>query len=93
MNKAELIDAVAAKSGLTKTATAEVLDALLDTLKGALVQGDAVQLMGFGNFEVTERAAREGRNPATGAPLAIAAKKAIKFKASKAWSEAVAAGG
>jgi DNA-binding protein HU-beta len=93
MNKAELIDAVAAKSGLTKSATAQVLDALLDTLKDALVHGDAVQLMGFGNFEVTERAAREGRNPATGAPLKIAAKKGVKFKPSKAWSEAVAAGG
>ena len=94
MNKAELINAVAAKSGLTKSATAEVVvDALLDTLKDALVQGHAVQLMDFGNFEVTERAAREGRNPATGAPLTIAAKKGIKFKPSKTWSEAVAAGG
>jgi len=93
MNKAELIDAVAAKSGLTKIATAEVVNALLDTVKDALVQGHAVQLMGFGNFEVTERAAREGRNPATGAPLTIAAKKGIKFKPSKTWSEAVAAGG
>ena len=93
MNKAELIDAVAAKSGLTKSATTEVVNALLDTLKDALVQGHAVQLMGFGNFEVTERAAREGRNPATGAPLTIAAKKGIKFKPSKTWSEAVASGG
>ena len=92
MNKAELINAVAAKSGLTKIATAEVLDALLDTLKGALVQGDTVQIMGFGNFEVTERAAREGRNPATGEPLKIAAKKGVKFKPSKAWNEAVASG-
>jgi DNA-binding protein HU-beta len=93
MNKTELINAVAAKSGLSKIATAEVVDALLDTLKDALVQGHAVQLMGFGNFEITEHAAREGRNPATGAPLKIAAKKSVKFKPSKAWNEAVASGG
>jgi DNA-binding protein HU-beta len=91
MNKAELIAAVAAQSGLTKTATGEVLEALLEHLKEALVKGEPVQLIGFGSFEVTERAAREGRNPATGAPLTIAAKKGIKFKPSKAWSDAVAA--
>ncbi len=90
MNKSELIDAVAAKTGQTKTATAALLDGFIETVKESLAKNESVQLIGFGAFEVTERAAREGRNPATGAALKIAAKKIVKFKAGKALTEAVA---
>jgi len=90
MNKTELIDAVAAKTGQTKAATAALLDGFIETVKETLVKNESVQLIGFGAFEVTERAAREGRNPATGAALKIAAKKIVKFKAGKALTEAVA---
>jgi DNA-binding protein HU-beta len=89
MNKAELIDAVAAKTGSSKAKTAETLDALMATVKEALAKQDAVQLIGFGTFAVTERAAREGRNPATGKTIKIAAKKVVKFKVGKALSDAV----
>ena len=77
MNKTELIDAVAAKTGQTKAATAALLDGFIETVKETLVKNESVQLIGFGAFEVIERAAREGRNPATGAALKIAAKKEI----------------
>jgi DNA-binding protein HU-beta len=90
MNKTELIDAVAAKTGQTKAATAALLDALIETVKDSLVNNESVQLIGFGVFEVAERAAREGRNPSTGATLKISAKKVVKFKAGKALAEAVA---
>ena len=90
MNKTELIDAMATKTGQTKTATAALLDGFIETVKDCLVQNESVQLIGFGAFEVTERAAREGRNPATGAALKIAAKKVVKFKPGKALAEAVA---
>ena len=90
MNKTELIDAVAAKTGQTKAATAALLDGFIETVKETLVKNESVQLIGFGAFEVTERAAREGRNPATGAALKIAAKKVVKFKPGKALAEAIA---
>lgn len=90
MNKTELIHAVAAKSGLTKANTALVLDGMIEAVKESLVKNESVQLIGFGSFEVTERAAREGRNPATGAALKIAAKKVVKFKVGKALADAVA---
>lgn len=90
MNKSELIDAAAAKSGMSKANTAAVLDGMIDAVKEALAKGESVQLIGFGSFEVSERAAREGRNPATGAALQIAAKKVVKFKAGKALADAVA---
>jgi len=90
MNKTELIDAVAAQSGQSKVATAAVLEGMMETIKDALLKNESVQLIGFGTFEVTERAAREGRNPATGAALSIAAKKVVKFKAGKGLAEAVA---
>lgn len=90
MNKTELIDAMATKTGQTKAATAALLDGFLETVKDCLVKNESVQLIGFGAFEVTERAAREGRNPATGAALKIAAKKVVKFKPGKALAEAVA---
>jgi DNA-binding protein HU-beta len=91
MNKTELIDAVAAKTGQTKAATAALLDGFIETVKETLVKNESVQLIGFGAFEVTERAAREGRNPATGAALKIAAKKVVKFKPGKALAEAMQA--
>ena len=90
MNKAELIDAVAAKTGSSKAKTAETLDALMATVKETLAKQQSVQLIGFGTFAVTERAAREGRNPATGKTIKIAAKKVVKFKVGKAMSDAVA---
>jgi len=90
MNKAELIDAVAAKTGSSKAKTAETLDALMATVKETLSKQQAVQLIGFGTFAVTERAAREGRNPATGKTIKIAAKKVVKFKVGKAMADAVA---
>lgn len=90
MNKAELIDALAAKTGVTKAKTGEVLDALMATVKETLAKQDSIQLIGFGTFSVSERAAREGRNPATGNTIKIAAKKVVKFKVGKAMADAVA---
>jgi DNA-binding protein HU-beta len=90
MNKTELVDAVAAKTGQTKAATAVLLDGFIEAVTESLVKSESVQLIGFGTFEVTERAAREGRNPATGAALKIAAKKVVKFKPGKALAEAIA---
>lgn len=90
MNKTELIDAVAAKSGLSKANTAAVLDGMIEIVKESLAKSEPVQLIGFGSFDVTERAAREGRNPATGATLKIAAKKVVRFKVGKTLSDAVA---
>ena len=90
MNKTELIDAVAAQSGQSKAATAAVLEGMIETIKDALLKNEPVQLIGFGTFEVAERAAREGRNPATGAALSIAATKVVKFKVGKGLAEAVA---
>jgi DNA-binding protein HU-beta len=90
MNKTELIDAVAAQSGQSKAATAAVLEGMMNTVKEALLRNEPVQLIGFGTFEVSERAAREGRNPATGAALSIAAKRVVKFKVGKGLAEAVA---
>lgn len=90
MNKAELIDALAAKTGVTKAKTGEVLDALMATVKETLAKQDSVQLIGFGTFSVTERAEREGRNPATGKTIKIPAKKVVKFKVGKAMADTVA---
>ena len=89
MNKQELIDAVAAKTGTTKALAGETLDALIDTITTALTQGGTVQLIGFGSFSTGERAARVGRNPATGAEIQIAAAKTVKFTAGKAFKDAV----
>jgi DNA-binding protein HU-beta len=89
MNKTELIDSVAAKTGASKAKTAEMLDAMMASVKESLAKNDSVQLIGFGTFEVTERAAREGRNPATGAAMKIAAKKVVKFKVGKALADSV----
>lgn len=81
MNKTELIDAVAAKAGLSKVDAKKALDAVLGSITEAVKSGDKVALVGFGTFSVSERAARTGRNPQTGATIEIAAKKSVKFKA------------
>jgi len=84
MNLNDLKASVAEKAGLSKADAGSAVSAVLDTITEALNKGDKIALVGFGNFEVSERAAREGRNPATGATIQIAASKAVKFKASKA---------
>ncbi|SFU25985.1 HU family DNA-binding protein [Paraburkholderia aspalathi] len=89
MNKQELIDAVATTTGDTKAATGEAINAVLGAIIGALTAGDAVQLVGFGSFSTGQRAARTGRNPATGAEMQIAAAKTVKFTAGKAFKDAV----
>jgi DNA-binding protein HU-beta len=81
MNKAELVDAMAAKANLSKADAKKALDAFIDATSGALSSGDRVSLVGFGSFSVSERAERKGRNPQTGAEITIAAKRVVKFKA------------
>lgn len=81
MNKTELIDKIAATSGLTKADSKKALDATLAAIKDALAANDKVALVGFGTFAVNERPAREGINPATKEKIQIEAKKVIKFKA------------
>ncbi len=89
MNKAELIDAVAANANLSKTDTGSAVDAVFDAIEKALANGDSVSLIGFGTFSVSNRAARTGRNPRTGETIQIAASRAAKFKAGKALKDAV----
>ena len=89
MNKTELVAAIADKAGLSKKDAEKALKAFSDTVTDELKKGDKVQLVGFGTFEVSERAAREGRNPQTGKAMKIAACKAPKFKAGKALKDAV----
>ncbi len=81
MNKAELIDAMASKAGLSKADAKRALDAFIDTTSGALKGGNRVALVGFGSFSVSKRSARKGRNPRTGMEIDIAAKNVVKFKA------------
>ncbi len=89
MNKQQLIDAAADSSDLSKSEVSNALDAILDTVTGALKAGDKVTLTGFGNFEVRDRAARTGRNPQTGEEMQIKASKAPAFKPGKALKDAV----
>ena len=91
MNKVELIGAVASKSEISKKDVEKVINAFTNVVADALVDGDKVQLVGFGTFEVVERAERQGRNPATGEAMTIAASKSPKFKAGKALKDAVKA--
>ncbi|MCQ2265960.1 MAG: HU family DNA-binding protein [Bacteroidales bacterium] len=81
MNKAELIDAMAEKAGLTKVDAGKALEAMMETTIDTLKKGDKVTLIGFGTFSSMQRAARKGRNPKTGKTIKIAAKKVAKFKA------------
>ncbi|GAA0875389.1 HU family DNA-binding protein [Wandonia haliotis] len=81
MNKAELIDAIAADAGLSKADAKKALDGFINATSQALKKGDRISLIGFGSFSISERAARTGRNPQTGKEIKIAAKKVVKFKA------------
>jgi DNA-binding protein HU-beta len=83
MNKAELISKIADDAGITKTQANASLDAFVDAVTKTLKKGDKVTLVGFGTFSVSKRAARNGRNPQTGAVIKIKAKKVAKFKAGK----------
>ena len=89
MNKTELIDAMASKTGLTKKNAEAALNAFVETVSEQLAKGDKISLVGFGTFEVAERAEREGRNHQTGETMKIAASKAPKFKAGKALKDSV----
>ncbi|PLR75641.1 DNA-binding protein [Bacillus sp. V3-13] len=89
MNKTELINAVAEASELSKKDATKAVDAVFDAILDALKNGDKVQLIGFGNFEVRERAARKGRNPQTGEEIEISASKVPAFKPGKALKDAV----
>ena len=91
MNKTELIDAIAAQAGLTKTDAAKALDAFVDTVVETVAAGDSVSLVGFGSFKSAERAAREGKNPKTGEKIKIAATTVPKFSAGASFKTAVAA--
>ena len=90
MNKTELINQVAERAGLSKKDAEQALNAMLDTVSDALAQGDKVQLVGFGSFEIKARDARRGRNPKTKEPIEIPATKAPVFKAGKALKDRVA---
>jgi len=81
MNKAELIDAIAEGSQLSKVDSKKALDAFIDAISGSLKKGDRISLVGFGSFSVSQRSARTGRNPQTGKEIKIPAKKVVRFKA------------
>lgn len=81
MNKGELIDAMAKEAGLTKADAGNALNAFVGAVSKSLKKGDSVQLIGFGTFSISKRAARTGRNPQTGKEIKIAAKKVVRFKA------------
>ena len=89
MNKTELVAAVAEKAGMTKVQAAEAVNAVFESITDALSKGDKVAVVGFGNFEVRERAAHGGINPQTKEKVMISAKKAPAFKAGKALKDAV----
>ena len=89
MNKQELISVMAEKANLSKKDAEAALNAFVSAVEGALVKGDKVQLVGFGGFEVRERAARTGRNPQTGAEMKIDAAKVPAFKAGKALKDLI----
>ena len=89
MNKADLVEAIANATDLSKSKTDEVVGAMVATVIKAVAKGDSVQLVGFGTFGSGKRAARTGRNPRTGESIKIAAAKTVKFTAGKAFKEAV----
>jgi DNA-binding protein HU-beta len=89
MNKSDLVDAIADSAGLSKADAGRALDAVVDSITGALKKGQSVSLVGFGTFTVRDRAARTGRNPRTGETIQIAASKNPAFKAGKALKDAV----
>jgi len=89
MNKGELVDAIAAKSNLTKTHARDALDAALEAIETAVASGDSVTLVGFGTFKAKTRAAREGRNPRTGQTIKIAAATTPSFSAGATFKQKV----
>jgi DNA-binding protein HU-beta len=89
VNKKELIDAIAEKSELTKSQAEKALSSFIDTVSVTLSKGDSVELVGFGKFEVKNRAARDGRNPQTGETIKIKASKVPAFKAGKGLKDTV----
>ncbi|MFC1552915.1 HU family DNA-binding protein [Candidatus Latescibacterota bacterium] len=89
MTKEEIIVKASEDSGITKAAAAKALASILSSIEGALAKGDKVSLIGFGTFSVSHRAARSGRNPATGAAIQISAANVPKFKAGKKLKEAL----
>lgn len=89
MNKAELVAAIAEKTELSKKDSEKALKAFIDVVTEELTKGEKIQLVGFGTFEVSERKAREGRNPQTGKTMKIAASKAPRFKAGKALKDII----
>lgn len=89
MNKSELIDAMAADAGITKAAAKLALESFLGNVEGTLKKGGRVSLVGFGSWSVSQRAARDGRNPQTGNAIKIAAKNVVKFKAGADFDAAV----
>jgi DNA-binding protein HU-beta len=89
VNKSELINSVAESAGLSKKDATKAVEAVFETIQTTLGEGDRVQVIGFGTFEVRERAARKGRNPQTGKEIDIAASKVPAFKAGKALKDAV----
>lgn len=89
MNKTEFVAAIAEEAGISKTDAAKAVKAFTDVVVEEMKKGEKIQLVGFGTFEVSERAAREGRNPQTGETMKIAASKAPKFKAGKALKDMV----
>ena len=89
MNKAELVAAMAENAGLSKKDAEKVLKAFTEVVAAELKKGEKIQLVGFGTFEVAERAARTGRNPQSGKEIKIPASKAPKFKAGKALKDAI----
>lgn len=90
MTKTELINVVSEKAGFSKKDAEKALTAVIDSISEALAGGEKIQLVGFGTFEVRDRAEREGKNPATGEKITIAAAKVPAFKAGKALKDAVA---
>jgi len=89
VNKSDLVDAIAKSAELSKASAGRALDATVDTIKKALKKGDTVSLVGFGTFKVGKRAARNGRNPRTGATIKIKAARVPKFSAGKGLKDAV----
>ena len=89
MNKVELVEAMAKKADISKKDAEAALKAFIATVEGELKKGGKVQLVGFGTFEVSKRAARKGRNPQTGEEMKIKASKSPKFKAGKAFKDAM----
>lgn len=90
MNKSELTDALAAKTNISKAKAGDTIDTMFDIISDTLAKGDKVQLIGFGTFEVADRAAKAGRNPRTGEATTIPAKRVPKFKAGAKLKAAVA---